>query len=148
MDIKPIRTPEDHAHARKEIDRLWNTVAKNTPEGDYFEILSVLAHAYDNEHHPMEKPDPIAAIKFRMEQQGLSNKDLQPIIGTRGRVSEILSKRRYLTLEMMRRLHAKLGISMEALARGYKLKTVSTSKKKRSGTVTGKPKQRAQKKAA
>jgi HTH-type transcriptional regulator/antitoxin HigA len=148
MDIKPIRTPEDHAHALKEIERLWNTVQKNTPEGDYFEILLALVHAYDNDHHPMQKPDPIAAIKFRMEQQGLSNKDLQPIIGTRGRVSEILSKRRHLTLEMMRRLNAKLGISMETLARSYKLKSAATSTKKRTGKVAGKMKQRAHKNAA
>jgi HTH-type transcriptional regulator / antitoxin HigA len=62
------------AHALKEIERLWNAVQKNTPEGDYFEVLLTLVHAYDNEHDSMPKPDPIASIKFRMEQQGLSNK--------------------------------------------------------------------------
>ena len=144
MDIKPIRTHEEHARALGEIERLWNTVQKDTPEGDYFEVLLALVHAYDEEHHPMENPDPIAAIKFRLDQQGLSNKDLLPMLGTRGRVSEVLTKRRPLTLDMMRRLNAKLGISMDTLARSYRLRSVSPAAKKRAR----KTKHRAHKKAA
>jgi HTH-type transcriptional regulator/antitoxin HigA len=99
-----------------EIGRLWGAPS-GTPEGDRLDVLATLIDAYEDEHHPIDPPDPIEAIKFRMEQQGLTRKDLEAIIGTRTRVAEILNRRRGLSIAMIRRLHEKLGISAEVLIR-------------------------------
>src|SRR5256712_5214964 len=115
-NLKPIRTEADYEVALAEIERLWGAPA-GTPEGDRLDILATLVDAYEDEHHPMDPPDPIEAIKFRMEQQGLTRKDLEAIIGTRTRVAEILNRRRGLSITMIRRLHDKLGISAEVLIR-------------------------------
>ena len=88
-----------------------------TPEGDRLDVLVTLVEAYEARHHPVPPPDPIDAIKFHMEQQGLTTKDLEPILGHRGRVSEVLNRKRPLTLAMIRRLHASLGIPAEVLIR-------------------------------
>ena len=102
--------------ALAEVERLWG--AKScTPEGDRLDLLATLIEVYEVKHHPMDPPDPIEAIKFRMEQQGLTRKDLEPIFGTRNRTSEILNRRRGLSIEMIRQLHATLGISAEVLIR-------------------------------
>jgi HTH-type transcriptional regulator / antitoxin HigA len=115
-NLKPIRTEADYAAALTEIERLWGAPA-GTPEGDRLDILATLVDAYENEHYPMDPPDPIEAIKFRMEQQGLTRKDLEGVLGTRTRVAEVLNRRRGLSINMIRRLHEKLGISAEVLIR-------------------------------
>jgi HTH-type transcriptional regulator/antitoxin HigA len=115
-ELKPIRTKADYERALLEVERLWG--AKNgTKEGDRLDVLATLIDAYENEHYPMDPPDPIEAIKFRMEQQGLSRKDLEPLIGTRTRVAEILNRKRSLSISMIRRLHKRLGISADVLIR-------------------------------
>ena len=115
-DLKPIRTEGDYATALAEVERLWGAPA-NSPEGDRLDILATLIDAYESEHFPMDPPDPIDAIRFRMEQQGLSRKDLEGLIGTRTRVAEVLNRRRGLSINMIRRLHERLGISAEVLIR-------------------------------
>jgi HTH-type transcriptional regulator/antitoxin HigA len=118
-NLKPIRNEADYEAALAEIERLWGAPA-NTPAGDRLEILATLVEAYEDEHYPMDPPDPIAAIKFRMEQQGLKRKDLEGVIGSRTRVAEVLNGRRSLSINMIRRLHDKLGIPAEVLIRPTK----------------------------
>ena len=115
-DVKPIRSEADHAAAMAEVARLWGANS-GTAEGDRLDVLATLIDAYETEHHPMDPPDPIEAIKFRMEQQGLTRKDLEPIIGTRARVVEVLNRKRALSIGMIRRLHEHLGISADVLIR-------------------------------
>src|SRR5579883_2440994 len=115
-DVKPIRTKSDYLRALKEVDRLWGAKL-GTPEGDRLDVLATLIDAYESDHFPIEPPDPIEAIKFRMEQQGLSRRDLEPLIGTRTRVAEVLNRKRNLSIGMIRRLHDQLGISAEVLIR-------------------------------
>jgi HTH-type transcriptional regulator/antitoxin HigA len=123
MDIKPLRTPADHAAALKEVERLWDKARPGTREGDKFEVLSTLVDAYEREHIKIPAPDPIEAIRFRMDQEGLTTKDLLPIFKTRARASEVMAKKRRLNLTMIRGLHARLAIPIESLVRAYKLKT-------------------------
>ena len=114
--VKPSRTRRDYESAMKAIESLWGARVR-TPEGDRLDVLATLIDAYEAAHYPMDPPDPIEAINFRMEQQGLTRKDLEAIIGTRTRVAEILNRRRGLSITMIRRLHEKLGISAEILIR-------------------------------
>lgn len=113
-ELKPIRSKADYDEALAEVERLWGA-RLGTPEGDRLDILATLIEAYDDKHYPMDPPDPIAAIKFCMEQQGLTRKDLEPMIGSRTRVAEVLNGRRNLSITMIRKLHAKLGIPAEVL---------------------------------
>src|SRR5579863_7992199 len=122
MDIKPIRTSADHAASLTEIERLWATAQPGTPDGDKFEVLSALIDAYEREHIEIPAPDPIEAIRFRMDQKGLTTKDLLPIFKTRARASEVMAKKRRLNLPMIRRLHTRLSIPVECLVKDYKLK--------------------------
>jgi HTH-type transcriptional regulator/antitoxin HigA len=115
-EVRPIRTKRDYETALKEVERLWGAKA-GTPDGDRLDVLATLIDAYETEHHPMDPPDPIEAIKFRMEQQGLTRRDLEEIIGTRTRIAEVLSRNRGLSIAMIRRLHERLGISAEVLIR-------------------------------
>ncbi len=117
MNIKPIRNDKDLQIALERINILWGAPA-GTDEGDELEVLALLVEKYENEHSPMPPSDPIEAIKFRMDQQGLSAKDLEPFIGTRGRVSEVLNGKRRLSLGMIKRLHDGLRIPYESLIRG------------------------------
>jgi len=114
MNIRPIKTEADYERALADIERLWGA-AENTPEGDRLDILLTLVEAYEKDHYPMDPPDPVEAIKFRMEQMGLSRKDLEPYIGPRGRVAEVLNRQRKLSLTMIRCLHAHLHIPLESL---------------------------------
>lgn len=113
-ELKPIRTDADHEAALAEVARLWGA-GSGTAEGDRLEVLVTLIDAYETQHHPMDMPDPVEAIIFRMEQQGLTRKDLEPIIGNRGRVAEVLNRKRGLSIEMIRNLHQALGIPLEVL---------------------------------
>jgi HTH-type transcriptional regulator/antitoxin HigA len=115
-DIKPIRSPQDYEAALAEIEVLWGSKS-GTPEGDRLDVLATLIDAYEAEHFPMDPPDPIEAIKFRMEQQGLTRKDLEGIIGSRARIAEVLDRKRNLSIAMIRRLHERLGIPAEILIR-------------------------------
>ena len=116
MDIRPIHTKADYKAALKEISSLMDSdPGLGTPDGDRLDILATLVRAYEAKHVPISAPDPIEAIKFRMEQSGLSVKDLEPLIGKSNRVYEILNRKRPLTLAMIRRLNQSLGIPAEVL---------------------------------
>lgn len=115
-DIKPIHSEADHEAAMEELARLWGA-RSGTPDGDRLDVLATLIDAYEARACPMDPPDPIEAIRFRMDQRGLSRKDLEPIIGARARVAEVMNCRRGLSIEMIRRLHDQLGISAEVLIR-------------------------------
>ena len=115
-EVRPIRTKRDYESALKEVERLWGAKA-GTSEGDRLDVLATLVDAYEAEHYPMDPPDPVEAIKFRMEQQGLTRRDLEAIIGTRTRIAEVLNRKRGLSIAMIRRLHERLGISPEVLIR-------------------------------
>ncbi len=114
MDIQPIKTEADYERALSEVERLWGA-EEGTEHGDKLDVLLVLVEDYESKHHPIDPPDPVEAIKFRMEQMGLARKDLEKMIGPRGRVSEILNRRRKLSLGMIRNLHAGLHIPLESL---------------------------------
>ena len=114
--IKPIRTKADHKRALAEVEGLWGAKS-GTPDGDRLDILATLIEAFEAQHYPMDQPDPIEAIRFRMESQGLTRKDLEEMIGTRTRVAEVLNGKRSLSIGMIRRLHSKLGIPAEVLIR-------------------------------
>ena len=114
MEIKPIRTKADYRAALKEVETLM-TARAGTPEGERLDVLVTLLEAYERKRFPLDLPDPIEAIKFRMEQSGLVPKDLVPMIGQINRVYEVLSRKRPLTLQMIRRLHRDLRIPAESL---------------------------------
>ena len=114
MEIKPIRTKADYRAALKEIEMLMSARA-GSPEGERLDVMVTLVEAYEKKHYHFELPDPVEAIKFRMEQMALAPKDLVPMIGQINRVYEILNRKRPLTLQMIRRLHMKLGIPAESL---------------------------------
>jgi HTH-type transcriptional regulator/antitoxin HigA len=114
MNIKPVRTKADHRAALKQIESLMNARA-NTPEGERLDVLVTLVEAYERKHFPMDMPDPVEAIKFVMEQRGLTVKDLESMIGRTNRIYEVLNRKRPLTLKMIWRLHQGLGIPAECL---------------------------------
>lgn len=114
LHIKPIRNERDYRRALGEIEKLMDAAA-NTTDGDRVDVLVTLAEAWEEEHHAIDAPDPIAAIRFAMEQRGLTRRDLEPYIGSRARVAEVLNHKRSLTLPMIRRLHRGLGISADVL---------------------------------
>lgn len=120
MQIKPIKTEADNEAALARIEQLFDA-EPDTPEGDELEILATLVHAFEEEHYPIAPPDPIEAIKFRMEQQGLKDVDLVPYFGQRSRVSEILNRKRKLTITMIRKLNEGLKIPLDCLIKEYQL---------------------------
>jgi len=130
MDIRPIATRADYEAALAEIKRLWDAPPGSSGAAK-LEVLGVLVEAYEREAFPLEAPDPIEAIKFRMEQQGLTRKDLLPVFGTTARVSEVLSGKRPLTLEMIRQLHDRFDIPLESLV-------APTKRRRRAGPRRGK----------
>ncbi|MDP3281794.1 MAG: transcriptional regulator [Nitrosomonas sp.] len=114
MDIKPIKTDTDYRAALKEVETLM-MAEPNTPEGEKLDVLVTLIEAYERKHIPLDFPDPVEAIKFEMEQKGLTIKDLEPMIGKSNRVYEVLNRKRSLTLKMIWKLHQELGIPAESL---------------------------------
>lgn len=118
MDIKPIKTKKDHAQALKRIEALM-TAKANTPEGDELDILVTLVEAFEAKHYAIEAPDPIVAIQHRMEALGMKRKDLEPMLGSKSRVSEVLNRKRKLTMEMVRNLHEGMQLPAEALIGDY-----------------------------
>ena len=119
MNIKPIKSEEDYIATLNQIDSLMDA-KPNTFQMDELEVLTTLVEAYEAQHYVIDAPDPIEAIKFRMEQEGLKQKDLVNIVGSKSRVSEILNKKRKLTIEMIRNLHKQLHIPVESLFLDYK----------------------------
>lgn len=115
-DVKPIRSNADYEAALKEVERLWGA-KPGSRDGDRLDVLATLIDAYEDEHFPLDPPDPIEAIKFRMEQQNLTRRDLEEIIGSRTRIAEVLNRKRGLSIGMIRRLHEHLGISADVLIR-------------------------------
>ena len=120
MDIKPIKTEVDYKAALDEVERLFDS-PPDTPEGDHLEVLTTLIEAYEEKHYSIPSPDPIETILYYMESRGLSRSDLEPFIGSRARVSEVLNRKRPLTIYMIRKLHTGLGIPAEILIRRYPL---------------------------
>ncbi len=118
MEIRPLRTEADYQAALEEIERLFGA-APDTPEGDRLEVLVTLVEAYEARHYSIPAPDPVEAIKYYMESRGLTRSDLEPYIGSRARVAEVLNRRRPLSLGMIRRLHTGLGIPAEVLVQPY-----------------------------
>src|SRR5919204_4853897 len=118
MDIHPIRTEAEYEAALAEIERLFDA-APHTPEGDRLEVLATLVEAYEEQHYSIPAPDPIEAIKYHLESRGLCRRDLEPYLGSRARVAEVLNRKRPLSLQMIRRLHAGLGIAAEVLIQPY-----------------------------
>lgn len=118
MDIKVIKTEEDYNRSLKRLEKIFHAPV-DSKEGDEAEILSLLIEKYEETHYPIDPPDPIEAIKFRMEQMGMNKKDLAEIIGYKSRVSEIFSRKRKLSLKMIRSLHEKLNIPYESLISEY-----------------------------
>ena len=114
MDISPIKNQRDYRKVLKEIEGLMSA-KRNTPEGDRLDVLVTLVEAWERKHYPMDLPDPVEAIKYHMDQNGLQPRDLIPFIGSRNRVHEVLNRRRSLTLKMIWRLHEGLGIPAESL---------------------------------
>jgi len=120
MKIKPIHTEEDHEAALARIEEIFDA-EPDTPAGDELEILTSLVETYEKKNYPIGLPDPIEAIKIHMEDLGLDRKDLESVIGSKGRISEILNRKRPLTLPMVQRLSEKLGLPTEVLAQPYPL---------------------------
>lgn len=114
MKMQLIKTEAQYDAALAEIEKLWGA-AENTSEGDRLDVLLVLVESYEATHHPIAPPDPIDAIKFRMDQMNLTRKDLEPLIGSRARVAEVINRRRSLSLSMIRKLHKVLHIPLESL---------------------------------
>jgi HTH-type transcriptional regulator/antitoxin HigA len=119
MKIKPIRTEADYEAVLKELERLLDA-KPGTAEADRLEVLTTLTEVYEEKHYAIPLPDPIEAILYHMESRGLSRRDLEPFIGSRARVSEVLNRKRPLTMEMIRNLHGGLGISAEVLIQPYR----------------------------
>jgi len=120
MEIRPIKNEADYLTALDEIDRLFDAVP-DTPDGDKLEVLVTLVEAYEEEHYSIPAPDPIEAILYYQESRGLSRRDLEVCIGSRARVSEVLNRKRPLTMEMIRKLHSVLGIPSDILIQPYQL---------------------------
>lgn len=129
MDIKPIRTKADYRRALAEIETLMSA-KPGSSEGDRLDVLATLVEAYEREHFPMDLPDAVSALKFRMEQSGLTVEDLEPVIGRKNRVYEVLSRRRPLTLRMIQGLHSRFGIPAESLLRQRASKKAATQRLK------------------
>lgn len=121
VEVNPIRTESEYEAALAEVESLIASRA-GTPEGDRLDVLVALVQAWEAEHHPIDAPDPIALLQFVMEQRGLDRADLQPMLGGRGRVSEVMARKRPLSLSMIRKLQSGLGLPADALVRSYPLR--------------------------
>ena len=121
MQIRPIKTKADHRAALKEIDRLMDA-KPGTPAGDRLEILTTLVERYESLHEPIDPPNPVDALLYYMESRRLTRRDLEPFLGSRARVAEVLNRRRPLTIDMIRKLNRGLGISADVLIRPYTIR--------------------------
>lgn len=121
MIIKPVHTEKNCRAALAEIERLWDA-KPGTPDGDRLDVLTTLVEAYEERRHPIGFPDPVEAILYYLESRGLTRKDLEPYLGGRAKVSEVLNRKRPLSIEMIRRLHKGLGVPAEILIKPYRLR--------------------------
>ncbi len=121
-ELGPVRSEADYEAALEEAERLWGA-RSGTPEGDRLDVLATLIEVHEAKRYPMDPPDPVEAIRFRMEQLGLTRKDLEPMIGPRNRVADVLNRKRGLSIDMIRQLHEQLGISAEVLIRPSRFDT-------------------------
>ena len=130
MTLRTLKTEADYKEALTEIDSIFDAEL-NTPEGDRLDILALLVEAYEEQHYPIPPPDPVAALEYYMESRGLTRRDLEPYLGSRARVAEVLNRKRGLSIEMIRRLHQGLGISADILIQPYSLssQTATSSRK-------------------
>jgi HTH-type transcriptional regulator/antitoxin HigA len=119
MEIKPVKTKRDYTAALKEIERLFDAKS-GTADGDRLEVLTALISVYEEKHHAVPLPNPIDAIQYYMESRGLTRRDLEKYLGSRARVSEVLNRKRPITMEMIRNLHRGLGIPAEVLIQSYR----------------------------
>jgi HTH-type transcriptional regulator/antitoxin HigA len=124
MDLHPIKTEADYQAALRRVDGLMHAQA-NTLDGDELDLLTTLISAYEEQHYPILPPDPVEALVYWMETRDLTRRDLEPLLGSRARVAEILNRRRTLTLAMIRRLHSALGIPAEILIQPYSTSTTT-----------------------
>ncbi|CAK8717592.1 MAG: HTH-type transcriptional regulator [Candidatus Electronema aureum] len=127
MDMKPIRSEAEYQQALAEIERLFAAEA-DTADGDQLNMLTILVEAYEKGRYDLPKPDPVEAILYQMESRGLSRKDLEPFIGTRARVAEIINRQRSLSLPMIQKLHTGLGIAADVLIQPYKVAAAKAKK--------------------
>ena len=137
--VRPIRTDADYTAAMNEVGELM-TARAGTPEGDRLDVLSTLVEAYEADHYAIEAPDPITLIEYAMEQRGADRADLEPMIGGRGRVSEVLSRRRALSLTMIRKLNAGWNLPTDVLVRRYPLRAAPSVRVRR---ASGAPSRRS-----
>ncbi|WP_291179630.1 transcriptional regulator [Hyphomicrobium sp.] len=136
MNIRPIRTEEDHAAALKEIERLWGAPV-GTPEGDKLDVLTTLVEAYENAHWPIKVLDPIDTIKAHMEATGRSRAELIDILGSRSRASEVMARKRALTINMIRGLASEWHLPAEVLISSYRVKGVTRTKQRKKNAAKG-----------
>ena len=136
MNIKPIRTQEDYRRALREVEKLWDA-KPGTSAMDRLDVLATLVDAYEEEHFPIALPDPIAAINLRMEEKALKNRDLLPVFGTTARISEVLNKKRGLSLDMIRELNQRLNIPLDVLVQKYGLRSPAEAKRPKARGRTG-----------
>lgn len=126
MELKPIRTEHEYQEALAEIERLWDA-PENTPEADRLEVLVMLVEAYEKATHPIEAPDPISFLEYVMDARGLTRKDLEPYIGPRGRVADIMNRTRPLSMNMIRQLCGGLGLPADVLIQPYPLRAAEAA---------------------
>lgn len=134
MNLRPIKTEDDYKAALGEIEGLFQAEPE-TPEGDRLDILTLLVEAYEEQHHPIPPPDPLAALEYHLESRGLTRRDLEPYLGSRARVAEVMNRRRALTIDMIRRLHQGLGIPAEVLIQPYPLVEPQPSRTRRTAAT-------------
>lgn len=126
MDLKPIRTEAEHAEALAEVERLWGA-PEGSAEADRLDVLALLIEAYESAHFPIEPPDPIDFLEYILDSRGLTRKDLEPYIGPRGRVADIMNRSRPLSIGMIRRLVSGLGLPADVMVRPYPLREISNA---------------------
>jgi len=120
MTLRTLKTEADYQEALTEIDSIFDA-KRDTPEGDRLDVLVLLVEAYEEQHYPIPAPDPVATLEYYMDSRGLTRRDLEPFLGSRARVAEVLNRKRGLSIEMIRRLHQGLGISADILIQPYSL---------------------------
>ena len=130
MNLRPIKTEDDYRAALAEIEGIFQA-APEPPEGDRLDILTLLVEAYEEQHYPIPPPSPLDALEYHLESRGLTRRDLEPYLGSRARVTEVMNRRRGLTIDMIRRLHQGLGISAEVLIQPYPLVKSPASRTRR-----------------
>lgn len=134
MNLRPIKTEDDYKAALTEIEGLFQAEPE-TPDGDRLDILTLLVEAYEEQHHPIPPPDPLAALEYHLESRGLTRRDLEPFLGSRARVADVMNRRRALTIDMIRRLHQGLGIPADVLIQPYPLVKPPPSRTRRAAAT-------------